>query len=70
MGANDYTKSLCLFLTLGAVTRYLGLFLTPFAYLGYCELPSKSTFLLVHPSHLLNDVHIRPAFGLDENERR
>jgi len=38
------------------------------AYLGYCELPSKSAFLLlVHLSHLLNDVHTRPAFEMDEN---
>ena len=41
------------------------------AYLGYCELPSKSAFLLLmHHSHFSNDVHTRPAFGLDENEGR
>ncbi len=41
------------------------------AYLGYCELPSKSAFLLlVHSSHLFNDVHTRPAFELDEFEGR
>ena len=36
------------------------------AYLSYRKLPSESAvLLLLYPSHFLNDVFTRPAFGLD-----